>query len=166
MRDLQSQDEKKKETFKHQLDFLKKLDEKYNELLTETGEEAEIEITYKDDDLVVVKDKSVAVKKIEPFKNVYKWVKDWVNSNDPDKFVPQHTETEFEWLKNKVISLRKSEKVQEKQVKLFSKDDTVVLSKIEINIENLDAKLKEKDKYFNQLVSSINEVRKGMRHNV
>ena len=75
-RDLQSQDEKKKETYKHQLDFLKKLEDKYNELQTETGEEAEIEITYKDEDTVVVKDKAVLVKKPEPYKNVYKSVKD------------------------------------------------------------------------------------------
>jgi len=89
-----------------------------------------------------------------------------VNSNDPDKFVPTHTENEFEWLKNKVISLRRSEKVQEKKVMMFNKDDQHVLSKIENNIDSLESKLKEKGKYFDQLVSSINDVRKGMRHNV
>lgn len=130
------------------------------------SEAPEIEITHREDGSILTKDLTPIQKKPSPYKNAYKSVKDWVGSSDPNTYLPQNYPLEFDHLKNKVLSLRKSEKCQEKQNFFLTKDDGSSLSKLEASLKDYTEKILEKQKLFDQLVVMINDTRKGMRHNI
>lgn len=95
------------------------------------SEDPEIELTTLESGLILTRDLTPILPKPTPYKNAYKSVKDWVESTNPLTYQPQNSSTEFDHLKSKVLSLRKSEKHSEKQNFFMTKDDGSSLSRLE-----------------------------------
>jgi Na+/phosphate symporter len=89
-----------------------------------------------------------------------------VNSNDPNNFAVTNNEAEFEWLKQKVVSLHKAERVTLKMSDGIRKPETRQRTTMESSVQHYADRITEKEKEMEQLINKINQVRKGMRHNV
>lgn len=166
LKDIQNEENKKNETLKFQEDFLQQLTNKYKEFCTSVGEEPYLEINSGEDGVYHIVNKEPKVEKIEKYQTNYKLVKDFVDSNDPNKFVITNNQSEFDWLKEKVVSLRKLAEVHTRINKTTLSKKGNVKSTLDTEIDALNKKIQEKHKLLEHLIIDINSVRKGMRHNV
>jgi len=94
-----------------------------------------------------------------------KYVADWVDLGNPEAYEITMVESDFEALKQKIIGLKKSHASQTKMKKLTSnKAKKEVLQTMEL--KTFEKKCQEKDKELEVLITKINLIRKGMRHNI
>lgn len=164
-RDLEIQELNRTQNLGVQADFIDKIFAKYTEICAATGEEKFLELK-EEEGVKNVIDHAPKPSKEHKFKYDQKKVKEWKELADPDAYVPQNSEHEFEWFKDKVISLRKNFLIQESTNKWDTNKGTTAKTTTTNQLGLQEKQIVDKDKELEMLIKQCNEVRKGIRHNV